>query len=201
MGGELEEAHRDEGLSFRKRRGRKRAVGTRAPMEIPQGPHRRWSLDFMSDALQDGRRFRVLTVIGDVSRECLAAVADTSIGGARVARELDRIAELRGYPCLVVSDNGTEPTSHAMLKWQQDRNRLALHPATKANAKWSGGELRWAHPRGTLTCRQERTKPEQSKQKARAPTGAGYWGQLVLTQIAFKDARGCSAGASSGSAE
>ena len=75
----------------------------------------------MSDALEDGRRFWVLNVIDDFSRECLAAVLDTSIGGARVARELDRIAELRGYPCMVVSDNGTELTSNAILKWQEDR--------------------------------------------------------------------------------
>jgi putative transposase len=113
--------YREEGLTVRKRGGRKRAVGTRAPMAIPQGPNQRWSLDFMSDALEDGRRFRVLNVIDDFSRECLAAVVDTSIGGARVARELDRIAELRGDPCMVVSDNGTELTSNAMLKWQEDR--------------------------------------------------------------------------------
>jgi len=50
-----------------------------------------------------------------------AAVVDTSIGGARVARELNRIAELRGYPCMVVSDNATELTSNAMLKWQEER--------------------------------------------------------------------------------
>ena len=78
--------YREEGLTVRKRGGRKRAVGTRAPMTIPQGPNQRWSLDFMSDALEDGRRFRVLNVIDDFSRECLAAVVDTSIGGARVAR-------------------------------------------------------------------------------------------------------------------
>ena len=113
--------YREEGLTVRKRGGRKRAVGTRTPMAIPPGPNPRWSLDFMSDALEDGRRFRVLNVIDDFSRECLAAVVDTSIGGARVARELDRIAELRGYPCMVVSDNGTELTSNAMLKWQEDR--------------------------------------------------------------------------------
>ena len=112
--------YREEGLTVRKRGGRKRAVGTRTPMAIPQGPNQRWSLDFMSDALEDGRRFRVLNVIDDFSRECLAAVVDTSIGGARVARELDQIAELRGYPCMVVSDNGTELTSNAMLKWQED---------------------------------------------------------------------------------
>ena len=89
-------------------------------MAIPQGPNQRWSFDFMSDALEDGRRFRVLKVIDDFSRECLAAVVDTSIGGARVTRELDRIAELRGNPCLLVSDNGTELTSNAMLIWLSD---------------------------------------------------------------------------------
>jgi len=73
------------------------------------------------DALEDGRRFRVLNVFDNFSRECLAAVVDTSISGARVARELDRIAELRGYPCMVVSDNGTELISNAMLKWQNAR--------------------------------------------------------------------------------
>ena len=69
----------------------------------------------------DGRRLRILNVIDDFSRECLAAVVDTSLSGERVARELDRIAETRGYPCMVVSDNGTELTSNAILKWQEDR--------------------------------------------------------------------------------
>jgi len=113
--------YREEGLTVRKRGGRKRAVGTRAPMTIPQGPNQRWSLDFVSDSLSCGRRFRILNVIDDFSRECLAAVADTSLSGERVARELDRIAEIRGYPCHVVSDNGTELTSNAVLKWQEDR--------------------------------------------------------------------------------
>lgn len=113
--------YREEALTVRKRGGRKRAIGTRAPMTIPQGPNQRWSLDFVSDALADGRRFRILCVIDDFSRECLATVVDTSISGIRVARELDRIAEMRGFPCMVVSDNGTELTSNAMLKWQEDR--------------------------------------------------------------------------------
>ena len=59
-------------------------------------------------------------MIDDFSRECLAAVVDTSLSGIRVARELDHIAEMRGYPCMVVSDNGTELTSNAILKWQED---------------------------------------------------------------------------------
>ena len=113
--------YKEEGLTVRKRGGRKRALGTRAPMTIPQGPNQRWSLDFVSDSLSCGRRFRILNVIDDFSRECLAAVVDTSLSGIRVGRELDRIAEMRGYPCMVVSDNGTELTSNAILKWQEDR--------------------------------------------------------------------------------
>ena len=113
--------YREERLIVRKRGGRKRALGTRAPMAIPQGPNQRWSLDFVADCLAWGRRFRVLCIIDDFSRECLATVVDTSISGHRVARELDQIAGLRGYPCRVVSDNGTELTSNAILTWQQDR--------------------------------------------------------------------------------
>jgi putative transposase len=113
--------YREEGLTVRKRSGRKRAVGTRTSTAIPQGPNQRWSLDFVSDSLSCGRRFRILNVIDDFSRECLAAVVDTSLSGDRVARELDRVAEMLGYPCMVVSDNGTELTSNAILKWQEDR--------------------------------------------------------------------------------
>ena len=113
--------YREERLTVCKRGGRKRAVGIRTRMAIPQSPNQRWSLDFMLNALEDGRRFRALIVIDDFSRECLAAVVDTSIGGRRVARKLDRIAELRGDPCMVLSGNGTKLTSNAMLKWQEDR--------------------------------------------------------------------------------
>jgi putative transposase len=113
--------YRAERLGVRRRGGRKRALGTRAPMALPQGMNQRWSLDFVSDALAFGRRFRVLAVVDDFTRECLALVADTSLSGLRVGRELDRIMELRGSPVMIVSDNGTELTSHAMLRWQQER--------------------------------------------------------------------------------
>lgn len=113
--------YREERLSVRKRGGRKRALGTRAPMAIPQGPNQRWSLDFVSDALANSRRFRILTVVDDFSRECLALVVDNSLSGIRVARELDRVTEMRGVPCMVVSDNGTELTSRAILSWQEER--------------------------------------------------------------------------------
>jgi transposase len=81
--------YREEKLAVRHRGGPKRAIGTRAPMMVPMAPNERWSLDFVSDQLTGGRRFRILTVVDDCTRECLALVADTSLSGVRVARELD----------------------------------------------------------------------------------------------------------------
>jgi putative transposase len=114
--------YKEERLTVRKRGGRKRALGTRAPMAIPQDRNLRWSLDFVMDMLVSGRRFRILTVVDDFTRECLGLVADTSLTGPRVVRELDRIVEIRGSPRMIVSDNGTELTSNAVLAWQQDRD-------------------------------------------------------------------------------
>jgi putative transposase len=116
----LRRLYREERLQVRKRGGRKRALGTRAPMTIPQGPNQRWSLDFLSDQLSDSRRFRVLAVVDDFTRECLALVADTSISGRRTARELDAVIARRGKPFSIVSDNGTELTSMAILNWCQE---------------------------------------------------------------------------------
>jgi len=81
--------YREERLQVRRRGGRKRALGTRAPMTMPQAANQRRSLDFLSDSFTDGRRFRILAVVDDFTRECLTLVADTSLSGARVARELD----------------------------------------------------------------------------------------------------------------
>src|SRR5437879_3667325 len=66
-----------------------RALGSRAPMTVQQGPNQRWSLDFVSDALADGRRFRILAIVDDFTRECVCLIADTSLPGRRVVRELD----------------------------------------------------------------------------------------------------------------
>ena len=73
----LRRLYREEKLQVRKRGGRKRALGTRRPMLVPKRPNERWSLDFVSDAFTDGRRFRVLAIVDDFSRECLGLVADT----------------------------------------------------------------------------------------------------------------------------
>ena len=81
-------------------------------MLVPNQPNERWSLDFVSDAFTDGRRFRVLAVVDDYSRECLALVADTSLSDLRVTRELNGRIARRGKPNTVVSDNGNRTHQH-----------------------------------------------------------------------------------------
>ena len=122
----LRRLYREERLQVRRRSGRKRALGTRAPIAVAQGANQRWSIDFASDALSDGRRFRILTIVDDFTRECLALIADTSLSGLRVVRELDALIAVRGCPVMCVSDNGTELTSMAVLCWSQE-NRVHWH--------------------------------------------------------------------------
>jgi len=112
----------DEKLSVRRRRGRKRARGSRTPMPAATRPNQRWSLDFVSDTFGASRKFRILAVNDDCCRENLCLMADTSISGARVARELDALVRLYGKPASIVSDNGTEFTSRAILKWANDND-------------------------------------------------------------------------------
>jgi putative transposase len=133
----LRRLYREERLQVRKRGGRKRALGTRRPMVVPRAANERWSLDFISDALTDGRRFRVLAVVDDFTRECLALVADTSLSGARVVRELDAVIARRGRPGTIVSDNGTEFTSTAILSWSQ-RTQIAWHYITPGKPMQNG---------------------------------------------------------------
>lgn len=130
--------YKEEGLAVERRRGRKRATGTREPMPVPDGPTKRWSLDFVADVFGPARRFRMLNVINDYTRECLALVADTSLSGSSVARELDRCIRLYGKPETIVSDNGTELTSRAILDWQ---NQSGV--AWQAAAERVRGELQW----------------------------------------------------------
>jgi putative transposase len=143
----LRRLYREERLQVRRRGGRKRALGTRAPMVLPQAANQRWSMDFVADTLTDGRRFRILAVVDDFTRECLCLVADTSLSGARVVRELDAIIARRGRPLLCVSDNGTELTSTAILRWCQERG-IAWHyiapgkPQQNAFAESFNGRLR-----------------------------------------------------------
>ena len=119
--------YREEGLTVRKRKARRKAVGTRAaPILAEARANARWSLDFVHDQFANGQRFRVLNVVDDVTRECLSAIPDTSISGRRVARELTALIERRGKPGMIVSDNGTELTSNAILRWCSE-HRIEWH--------------------------------------------------------------------------
>ena len=110
---------REEGLSVRRRR-------SRTPMPVPLRPNRRWSLDFLSDTFGTCRKFRILAVNDDCCRENLALIADTGLSGARVTRELDALVSIYEKPVCIVSDNGTEFTSKAILKWAND-NKVEWH--------------------------------------------------------------------------
>ena len=129
--------YREEGLTVRKRRARRRAVGSRTPILVESKPKARWSVDFVHDQLVCGRRLRILNIVDDVTRECLAAIPDTSISGRRVARELTALIKRRGKPGMIVSDNGTEFTSNAMFAWAQD-NRVVWHFITPGKPMQNG---------------------------------------------------------------
>jgi putative transposase len=110
--------YREEGLQVRTKR-RKKLARPRVPMAVPVKVNERWSMEFVSDQQANGRRFRVLNVVDDFSRECVLQVVDFSISGQRLARELDRLAAHRPLPEAIVCDNGPEFTSKAMFFWSK----------------------------------------------------------------------------------
>ncbi len=112
--------YREEGLTVRRRKGRRRAVGARASAPVLALTNQRWSLDFVYDQLVTGRRFRVLNIVDDVTRGCLRPVVDTSILGRRVVRELTDLIAERGRPKMIVSDNRIELTSNTVLVRSKD---------------------------------------------------------------------------------
>jgi len=118
--------YREEGLTLRRKKPkRRRAAQPRQERPAASLPNERWSMDFMSDALADGRRFRVLTVIDTCTRECVALEVATTFRGNDVAQLLTRVGIERGLPTVITVDNGTEFTSRALDQWAY-RNRLRL---------------------------------------------------------------------------
>jgi putative transposase len=113
----IHRVYREAGLAVRRRKGRKRALGTRVPLPRPDSINQVWSLDFVSDALSCGRKLRLFGVMDQCSREGLNLTVDTSLPGLRVVRELDRLVQRRGCPKVIVSDNGPELTSRVVLQW------------------------------------------------------------------------------------
>jgi putative transposase len=113
--------YRCEGLVLLRKRPKKRLWRRPKPLLPATRPNERWSMDFVQDGLESGRRFRILTIVDDYTREWKAAVVDTSIGGVRIVRLLEEIAESTGLPTVIVSDNGPEFTSRAFLSWAERR--------------------------------------------------------------------------------
>ena len=118
--------YREEGLQGRRRKRRRIPRRDRVPRPAPDRPMQRWSLDFVSDQLASGRRFRVLDIVDDHSRECPGQIVDTSISGVRLAWFLDKQARRRGLPRQLVMDNGPELTSRALFEWSR-RTGVELH--------------------------------------------------------------------------
>ena len=109
--------YRAEGLSVR-RKHRKRIVSAlRIPQPKPTRPNERWAMDFVHDVVWGGRRFKIFVVIDLFTRECLSLVVDTSIGGARVARALGELVDVRGKPEAITVDNGPEFSGKVLDAW------------------------------------------------------------------------------------
>ena len=115
----------EEKLGLRRKRGRKR-TGVRQPLPEPVAANQVWSVDFMTDALSSGRRFRTLNIVDDYTRECLAIEVDTSLGGLRVVHVLEELKQRRGLPRRIRSDNGPEFVSRAVDQWAYEQG-LAWH--------------------------------------------------------------------------
>jgi putative transposase len=112
-----ERIYHEEGLALRRKRRRKGAAGVRVVMPSPQRTNQRWSMDFVTDSIVTGRRFRALAIIDDYSRECPAIEVDTSLGGRRVVSVLEKLAETRGLPEVITMDNGPEFAGRALDEW------------------------------------------------------------------------------------
>jgi putative transposase len=112
-----ERIYREEGLALRRKRRRKGAAGARIIIPAPVRPNQKWSMDFVTDSIVTGRKFRALTIVDDYSRECPAIEVDTSLGGRRVVSVLERLEQIRGLPEVITLDNGPEFAGKALDEW------------------------------------------------------------------------------------
>jgi putative transposase len=118
--------YREEGLTVRLVRRRKRASHLRVVPPPPQQANERWSMDFVADTLLDGRRFRALTVVDNWSRHSPLIEVDVTLTGARVVSALERVAKQRGYPRMITVDNGSEFASKALDAWAYAHGSFVL---------------------------------------------------------------------------
>ncbi len=117
--------YREMGLSLRLKRSKKRRSQVRGLVPVARRPNERWSMDFVSDSLHDGRRFRALTIVDNFTRVSPAIEVGVSITGRRVATVLDRLKILHGLPRMITVDHGPEFTSRALDEWAY-RNGVKL---------------------------------------------------------------------------
>ena len=110
------------GLNLPRRKKRRLPDRPQQPLDAPRVINKTWSIDFMSDALYSGKRFRTLNVIDDGVREVLSIVIDTSLPGGRVVRTLEQIAAWRGLPSALRLDNGPELISQVLVDWCEENN-------------------------------------------------------------------------------
>lgn len=113
--------YRQEGLMVRRKKRKRVAQANRTPRQIASRVDEQWSMDFMSDSLASGRKYRTLNLVDEATRECLAIEVDTSLGGHRVVRLLDEVAEGRSLPRRILVDNGPEFTSRVLDQWAHRR--------------------------------------------------------------------------------
>ena len=116
----IERIYREEGLSYRRKKSKKQRWGHSHPLCELTGPDQEWAMDFISGSTASGRKYRILNVLDQYTRESLAMEIDTSLPGERVVRVLNRICEERGLPKRIRMDNGTEFTSKIMKQWFLD---------------------------------------------------------------------------------
>jgi putative transposase len=113
--------YREEGLAMRIRQRRRIRWNGGVTSPAATRPKQRWSMDFVSDCVSSGKVIRMLTIVDDCTRECPAIEVDTSLGGLRVRRVLDRIASEHGLPEAIVVDNGPEFRGRALAAWSEQR--------------------------------------------------------------------------------
>jgi putative transposase len=142
-----ERIYREEGLALRRKKRRKGAAGIRVMIPAAMRANEHWSMDFVSDSIVTGRRFRALTIVDNYTRECPAIEVDTSLGGARVVNVLERLSETRELPEVITIDNGPEFAGKALDEWAY-RKRIKLNfitpgkPVENAYAESFNGRLR-----------------------------------------------------------
>lgn len=134
-------------LNIRRRAKKRLAERIKLPLSVPQTPNQMWSLDFMSDSFTDNRKFRLLNIVDDFNRECLAIEADTSLPAQRVIRVLNRLIETKGKPANIRCDNGPEFISHALQAWCESHQITLQYiqpgsPTQNAYIERTNGSLR-----------------------------------------------------------